>query len=99
MTTPPAGATLTMTASGISVKLLTLSVGSQVTFVNNDSVAHTIFSNPHPEHTDCAALNQVGFLQAGEVRQSGNLNIAQTCGFHDEGSPFNELFQGSIVVQ
>jgi hypothetical protein len=43
-------------------------------------------------------LNQVGFLQPGQSKQSGNLNTATTCGFHDEASPFNEAFQGAIVV-
>ena len=98
--TPPApSTTLPLSAAGISPKTVTIAVGSQVTFVNSDAVAHTVFSGPHPEHTDCPALNQVGFLQPGDTRQSGNLNTADTCGFHDESSPFNTLFQGNIIVR
>src|SRR5882762_1429385 len=57
--------------------------GSQVTFINNDNRTHDMESDPHPEHTDCPAINQVGTLNPGQSRQSGNLNIARVCGFHD----------------
>jgi plastocyanin len=97
-TQPAASPTVTITAAGTSPSSISLNAGGQVTFVNKDAVPHTMFSSPHPEHTDCPTLNQVGFLQPGESRQSGNLNTAMTCGFHDETSPLNELFQGSIVV-
>jgi plastocyanin len=96
---PAPSPTLTITGTGVSPNAVTIDAGSQVTFVNADSVAHTVFSGPHPEHTDCPALNQVGFLMPGERRQSGNLNASGNCTFHDEGSPFNEIFQGAIVVR
>ena len=35
-------------------------------FVNNDSRSHEMFSDPHPEHTDCPEINQVGFLSPGQ---------------------------------
>ena len=56
-------------------------------------------SNPHPEHTDCTEINSVGFLNPGQSRQTGNLNTARTCGFHDHSNPDNTNLQGSIVVQ
>jgi hypothetical protein len=56
-------------------------------------------SNPHPEHTDCPELNQVGFLQAGQARESGNLNTVRTCRYHDHNQPNNTSLQGSIVIQ
>lgn len=90
---------MTITSSGVSPKTLTGSAGSQVTFVNNDVVAHEMFSDPHPEHTNCPELNQVGFLSPGESRQTGNLNTIRTCGFHDHGAPFNASLQGSIVIR
>jgi len=44
---------VTITSSGVSPRSLTVTPGTQVTFVNNDSRSHNIASNPHPEHTDC----------------------------------------------
>ena len=72
--TPGGGTTITVTSSGASPRTLTVPAGSRVTFVNNDSRAHEMNSDPHPSHTDCPELNQVGFLSAGQSRQTGNLN-------------------------
>ena len=97
--TPP-GLTITISALGVvSPKVLTVSAGSQVTFVNNDAVAHMMFSDPHPEHTDCPELNQVGFLPSGQARQTGNLNTIRTCGYHDHDLPFDTDVQGSIIIR
>jgi hypothetical protein len=70
-----------------------------VTFTNNDSRVHEMDSDPHPEHTDCVELNQVGFLNPGQSRQSGNLNTARRCGFHDHGNPDNAGLKGTITIQ
>ena len=93
------GTTFTITSSGVSPRTLTVPIGTRVTFVNNDSRPHDMSSNPHPEHTDCPAINDVGFLQANQSRQTGNLTIARTCGFHDHDQPTNSSLQGSIVIQ
>jgi plastocyanin len=93
------GTTFTIASSGVSPRTLTVPVGSRVTFVNNDSRPHDMVSNPHPEHTDCPAINDVGFLQAGQTRQTGNLTVTRTCGFHDHDQPTNTSLQGSIVIQ
>jgi plastocyanin len=89
---------ITITSSGVSPRSLTVSVGTQVTFVNNDSQSHNMASDPHPEHTDCTELNQVGFLAAGQSRQTGNLNTAKTCGYHDHDNAFNSAFRGTITI-
>jgi len=98
-TTPGDGPTFTITSAGVSPKSLTVSVGSQVTFVNNDTAMHEMFSDPHPEHMDCPEINQVGFLSPGQSRQTGNLNTTRTCGFHDHGQPLNTFLQGSILIR
>jgi len=90
--------TITITASGVSPKDITVAVGSRVTFVNNDSQPHDMNSNPHPEHTDCPALN-VGFIAAGAQGISLNLTTARTCGFHDHNQPSNTSLQGTIRIQ
>ena len=92
-------ATITITSSGVSPKTVTISAGGQVTFINNASRTHNMQSDPHPEHTDCPELAQVGFLTPGQSRTSGNLNTVRTCGYHDHDDFSNTRFQGSIVIQ
>ena len=97
---PPAGSLMiTISTAGVSPKTLTVGAGSQVTFVNNDVVSHEMHSDPHPEHTDCPEINQVGFLSPGQARQTGNLNTIRTCGFHDHGQPTNTALQGNILIR
>jgi plastocyanin len=97
---PPAGSlTVTITSAGVNPKTLTVGAGSQVTFVNNDVVSHEMHSDPHPEHTDCPEINQVGFLSPGQARQTGNLNTIRSCGFHDHELPFNTSLQGHILIR
>jgi plastocyanin len=91
-------ATITITASGVSPKDVTVSAGSRVTFVNNDTRPHDIASDPHPAHTDCPAVN-VGFLQAGQSGTTQNLNTVRTCGFHDHNQPDVTSLQGTIRIQ
>lgn len=97
---PSGGTTLTISSAGsITPKVLTVAVGSRVTFVNNNSRAHDMASDPHPNHTDCPELNQVGFLQPGQSRQTGNLNTRRTCTYHDHNRDTDTTLQGTIVIQ
>src|SRR5436309_1466468 len=89
-TTPVPTSTITITSSGVSPKDIVVSAGSQVTFVNNDSRQHEMDSDPHPEHTDCPAINSVGLLAAGQSRQTGNLNVVRVCGYHDHLNADNQ---------
>lgn len=92
-------ATLTIAAGGvISPSTATILRGDRVTFVNNDTVSHTMASDPHGPHTDCPALN-VGTLGQGQSRVSGQLNTARSCGFHDHDNPDSPELKGTIVVQ
>ena len=90
--------TITLTSAGASPRDITVAVGSRVTFINNDSQPHDMDSNPHPEHTDCPALN-VGFINAGQQGVTLNLTTARTCGFHDHNQPSNTNYQGVIRIQ
>ena len=96
---PVQSTTITMTAAGVSPKNVLVSLGERVMFVNNDSRSHNMTSDPHPEHTDCPELNQVGFLAAGQSRETGNLIVARVCGFHDHDNPGANGFQGSITIR
>ena len=90
--------TITLTSSGASPRDITVALGSRVTFVNNDSAPHDMDSNPHPEHTDCPALN-IGFIAPGASGISQNLTTARVCGFHDHNQPTNTNLQGTIRIQ
>jgi hypothetical protein len=78
---------------------ITVNRGTQVTFSNQDAIVHEMDSDPHPEHTDCVEINQVDFLNPGQSRQTGNLNIAKRCGFHDHGNPDRAALKGTITIQ
>src|SRR5262245_5111367 len=92
-------ATILVANNAACPQALTVSRGTQVTFVNNDTRAHEMNSDPHPEHSDCTELNQVGHLEPGQQRQSGNLNIARRCGFHDHLNDGNASLRGAITIQ
>ena len=96
---PSAAATITITAAGVDLKQVVIPVGGRVAFVNNDSVPHEMASDPHPVHTDCPPLNEVGALGPGRTGVSGPLNTARTCGFHDHGQPGNAALQGTVVIR
>ena len=97
--TPAPALTITITSNGASPRTLVVAAGSQVTFVNNDSIDHQMYSDPHPEHTDCPELDSVGYLAPGQSRQTENLNIVRTCGFHDHIHFENNSLKGSITIQ
>ena len=102
--TTPSGAvnatTITITNSTANPKNIIVARGSQVTFINNDNQSHNMTSDPHPEHTDCLEINQVGFLSAGQSRQTGNMVTNRAvCGFHDHDLPDVAGLQGSITMQ
>jgi len=99
-TTPTDSATITIGADGRATpSSVTITRGGRVTMINNHTRAHDMSSDPHPEHTQCPEINQIGFLSAGQSRTSGNLNTARTCGFHDHNEPDNASLKGSIVIQ
>jgi hypothetical protein len=72
--------------------------------VNNDNQSHEMFSDPHPEHTDCPEINSVGFLSPGQTSRTDNLNTVRTCGFHDHNMPppstaIGNKWTGKIIIQ
>ena len=97
---PTATNIITMTSSGVNPENITVARGTQVSFVNNDSQPHDMASNPHPTHGSCPEIeNGVGFTQPGLTRQTGNLNNAGTCGYHDHNRATDTAFQGTITIQ
>lgn len=92
-------ATFVLMNNTVCPTTMTVPRGTQITISNQDSRTHEMDSDPHPEHTDCPEINQIDFLNPGQARQSGNLNIARTCGFHDHGNPDNAAIRGSVIIQ
>ena len=82
----------------VSPSTVTIRQGGRVTFVNNDSRAHDMASDPHPTHEDCPAIDQAGFLSPGQSRTTGNLNVVRSCGFHDHNLPSSTGLQGRITI-
>lgn len=97
--TPTSTNAITISNNAVSPKAIAVARGSQVTFINNDTVDHEMDSDPHPEHTDCPEINQVGFLSPGQSRQTGNLNTVRTCGYHDHERDTITSLRGTITVQ
>src|SRR5687767_594704 len=89
----------TITTTGVSPKELTVPQGTRVLFVNNDSRRRNMTSDPHPEHDLCPEINNVGLLNQNQMRETGNLVIVRTCGFHDHDDPDNVNVRGRIVVR
>ena len=96
--TPSNPNTVTISASGVSPKEMTVAPGTRVLFVNTDARPHDMASDPHPEHDNCRELN-LGTLNPGQSRESLNLVNVRTCGFHDHDNPDSASLQGRIVVK
>jgi hypothetical protein len=91
---------ITISSAGIaSPNELTVSPGSRVLFVNSHSRRHDMTSDPHPDHLDCPEINQVGLLNPGQSRETGNLVAIRTCGFHDHDEPNNTNLRGRIIIR
>ena len=98
--TTTSGATVTITANGVSSKSVTVTVGQGVTFVNSDSRSHEIASNPHPQHGSCPSIEGgLATLSPGQSKITHAFANAGTCGYHDHLDNTNTAFQGSIIVQ
>jgi plastocyanin len=91
---------ITISANGaVAPTELAVPPGTRVLFINNDSRRHDMTSDPHPEHNLCPEINQVGLLQPGQMRETGNLVTVRTCGFHDHENPDNRSLIGRIVIR
>jgi plastocyanin len=97
---PPVETTsITITSSGVSPRNVIITVGQRVRFTNNDSMPHNMASDPHPEHNDCPEFDQVGYLNPGQSRETGNLVVARVCGFHDHDLPAAVPLMGTVTIR
>ena len=94
------GATITIgTNSAVTPSQVTISVGQSVTFMNNDTRSHDMESDPHPAHTDCPSIGNVGLLQPGQSKTTFGFAGAGSCGFHDHNNSDSSALKGRIVIQ
>jgi plastocyanin len=98
--TGPSAATITITAAGVGPKSVTVAVGQAVTFVNNDTRAHEMASDPHPQHGSCPSMEAgLGTIPAGQTKVTHAFGNAGTCTFHDHLDDSNSGLKGTIIIQ
>ena len=96
----PTGATITITAAGVSPSQVSITVGQSVTFINNDTRAHEMASDPHPTHGTCPGIeNGLGTLATGQTKLTQGFATAGTCGFHDHLNSGTANLQGTITIR
>jgi len=83
----------------VSPKEISIAAGQRVLFVNSDNRAHDMTSDPHPDHGECPAIDQVGFLNPGQAKETGNFVSAMSCGYHDHNLFEVTALQGRIIVR
>ena len=103
------GATITIKSTGFvldkasadffSLSDLHIYQGATLTFVNEDFQAHDIMSDPFHVHTDCPAINVVGFIVPGQSRTTQALTQLRSCGFHDHDHEGNPAYHGVAVIE
>ena len=86
---------VTITSTGFFPKEITIKLGDSVSWTNNDSVVHTVNSDPHPQHTQFTTLNQISRIAAGE-KKSLKFEIAGTFKYHDH---LNPQLVGTVIVK
>jgi plastocyanin len=93
------GPTITIANNSVSPKNVTVARGDRVTFINSDTQSHDMQSDPHPTHTDCQEINQVGFLNPSQSKQTGTFSTGRTCGYHDHNRDMVDSLKGTITIQ
>ncbi len=86
--------TVTLTADGFSSAVLTIKVGTAVTWMNKSGAEATVNSDPHPVHTDYQPLNLGRFPDGGSL--SLTFDKPGTYGYHNHLNPSQT---GKIIVQ
>ena len=96
----PLTATVVIGSNNVFVPLeVTVAAGGRVAFVNRNNRPFDIMSDPPLTHTDCPPIQNVGFIQPGQTKETGPLTVPGTCGFHDHMNEHNPDLRGRIIVQ
>lgn len=97
--TPPPATTITVSATGVSPQVLTVPIGSRVTFTNTDTRPHDFSGGPDPSRPECPEIDAAGFVVPGQSRQTGVFATARECRYHDHAYLGVAAFTGRIVIQ
>ncbi|MEK9175250.1 MAG: hypothetical protein AAB795_01515 [Patescibacteria group bacterium] len=95
-TQPNKKITVEMTPSGFFPKELIVKKGSEIIFINKDTIPHWPASGPHPAHTCYSGFDAKSPVDPG-ASYSNVFDLAKTCGFHDHLN-FSSYGYGSITV-
>lgn len=90
---------MTITATGIVPREVRIDTWNHIRFVNNDSVPHQIVSDPVNVHSECPAVNAVGYLPPGSSGETRTLTATRVCGFHDHLNQLDVSFSGRTIVE
>jgi plastocyanin len=82
----------------VNPREITVAVGDQVTFVNNDMQPHDTAGGSDPATRDCPEIDAVGFLLPGQSRQTAPMRSARTCDYHDHMN-HSPIFNGRIFIR
>lgn len=80
---------------GFMPKNITIQAGEKVSWVNNDTASHQVYSAVHPTHLLYPPLNTVGLLKAGESK-SLIFKDPGTYKYHDH---LNPSLTGQVTVE
>lgn len=95
--TPLVEPVVTIGANGVTPQVLHIAADTGITFVNRDTRAHEIRSDPHPAHTECGLMN-LGPVDGGQSKETTKIVSGQGCGYHAEGDPGSRAFQGFVLA-
>ena len=88
---------ISLRSTGATPSSLYIGNGGTVVFNAVDGTRHEIYSGPHPEHTACPVLN-IGALGPPAKKNTKPFPTG-VCQFHDDVSPDDARFHGTIQVK
>lgn len=94
----PAQASVAITKSGFSPSTITISVGTQLTWTNQDTKPHQVASNPHPLHSSIEGFDSGKTLLPGDslafsFEQPGSYSL------HDHLNPLDSKYSLTVTVE
>lgn len=86
-----------LSRDGVSTPTVSVSVGTVVSFFNDDQVGHWVASDPHPEHTGLPGFDSQNAIRPGSSFEF-TFARAGTFPYHDHIDSLNAKFRGTVVV-
>ncbi|MBI2285833.1 hypothetical protein HYU82_03350, partial [Candidatus Saccharibacteria bacterium] len=77
---------------------ITITVGTQLTWTNNDTRSHQPAADPHPLNNSIEGFDSSTVLLPGDSL-SFTFENPGTYSYHDHLNPLNKRYQGTVVVE